>query len=795
MTIPSLNEEQRNYCDSDFSIENMSESVKSMKNGSAPGLDGIPIEFYKIFFNQIKTVLFNCFMFSIEKGNLTTSQLRGVLSLLHKGKGLSRDNLDNWRPLSLTNTDYKILAKMIATRVQKVLCDIIDKDQCGFVKGRDVSVLLREIDDLIENEKNSYSDHILLALDNRKAFDTISTEYINKCLGILGFGPYLRGWIKILLKNRTFCIKNGGHISKDYEMTRGVRQGCPLSPLIFIIAIEFLGMKVRQSENIKGIEIRKYNVVHKIKQYADDTTFLLNGITDFREVLSKIKDFSMISGLELNKNKTYALQISPLVAKIDQYENIKFVDKVKLLGIWFSRSETARNIKENWEGKIEQLERILAMWSKHRLSMIGKVLVIKVFGLSLFIYLMKSIGLTQEILQRLNRLFFTFIWKRNFKEGRTFERVKRKIMCQDIEEGGLNMIDINTMQDCFLIKWCLKLIVENKEKWAALPMKFLEKIGNINTFLCNIDIGEFKGLDIVTSAFWREALKAWLRHSGAEKFLKVEEIMPKEQPIFNNKSIKYQGKSLLLDESLKKGIFLVKDVMSSENTIITLVQFINKFGIYPRAQLDYFIIINALKKILSQEKGETANIQERAKYPLNMKNKQIRKLLEDNYKEISCGRKLWEKKLECDVFELYINSQSCTKEVKMKEMLFKIYHNIYPTNVILQKIGIKNSNKCDFCQEVDFLDHALIECERLDPYWEQVLSFIKKETNVVVPNQTKYKLFGFKEAGYNSKVNDKANLLLIIAKFSIIKAKFYQINNVYGIYQSEIKFRKLLQDK
>ena len=76
-----------------------------------------------------------------------------------------------------------------------------------------------------------------------------------------------------------------------------------------------------------------------------------------------------------------------------------------------------------------------------------------------------------------------------------------------------------------------------------------------------------------------------------------------------------------------------------------------------------------------------------------------------------------------------------------------------------------------------------------------MLSFIKKETTVVVPNQTKYKLFGFKEAGYNSNVIDKANLLLIIAKFSIIKAKFYQINNVYGIYQSEIKFRKLLQDK
>ena len=130
----------------------------------------------------------------------------------------------------------------------------------------------------------------------------------------------------------------------------------------------------------------------------------------------------------------------------------------------------------------------------------------------------------------------------------------------------------------------------------------------------------------------------------------------------------------------------------------------------------------------------------------------------------------------------------------MKELLFKIFHNIYPTNVILQKIGIKNSNKCDFCQEVDFLDHTLVECVRLRQYWEKVLFFIEKETQIIVPNETKYKLFGFNEVGESNKKVEKSNLLLIIAKFAIIKAKFYQINNIYGIFQSEVKFRKLHKD-
>ena len=366
-------------------------------------------------------------------------------------------------------------------------------------------------------------------------------------------------------------------------------------------------------------------------------------------------------------------------------------------------------------------------------------------------------------------------------------------MCQNLEEGGMNMIDINTMQDCFLIKWCLKLIVEQKEKWAALPIKNFEKVGKINTFLCDVDLVEFKGLETIPNIFWREALRAWLRHSGAEKFLMVQEQRSSELPIFNNKGIIYQRKSLLLDEAIKKDIFLVKDVLSDENNILSLEQFITKYGIYPRAHLDYFIIMNALKKFLKR-RGEMDDIRERAKYALNMKNKQMRKLIEDNYKEIPCGRKLWERKLDCDIFELYVYSLFCTKEVKMKELLFKIFHNIYPTNVILQKIGIKNSNKCDFCQEVDFLDHTLVECVRLRQYWEKVLFFIEKETQIIVPNETKYKLFGFNEVGESNKKVEKSNLLLIIAKFAIIKAKFYQINNIFGIFQSEVKFRKLHKD-
>ena len=138
--------------------------------------------------------------------------------------------------------------------------------------------------------------------------------------------------------------------------------------------------------------------------------------------------------------------------------------------------------------------------------MFGKVLVIKVFGLSLFIYVMKSIGLPLTILQRINKMFFSFIWKRNFKEGRTFERIKRKVLCTEVEEDGLNMIDIHAMQECFMIKWCLKMIVDQNEKWTALPKKYLESVGEVNAFLCDTLKEDFKGLNTISSDFWKKHL-------------------------------------------------------------------------------------------------------------------------------------------------------------------------------------------------------------------------------------------------------------------------------------------------
>ena len=162
-----------------LTVEEASLALKMLNNGSSPGIDGLTTEFFKCFWAKIGTLVVDSFNESFENGTLSYTQSSAVLTLIHKGKDLPRNKLQNWRPISLTNTDYKILAKCLANRVCKVIEKIVSEDQVGYIKGRNISTTLRTIDDIIEYWKLKEKPGILLALDFQKAFDSISKKYIN----------------------------------------------------------------------------------------------------------------------------------------------------------------------------------------------------------------------------------------------------------------------------------------------------------------------------------------------------------------------------------------------------------------------------------------------------------------------------------------------------------------------------------------------------------------------------------------------------------------------------------------
>ena len=161
-----------------------------MASEKSPGTDGLPSEFYKVFWEEIGESLTSALNFSFEIGQLPTSQRRGIIKLIPK-KDADPNLIKNWRPLTLLNCDYKIASKAIANRIKTVLPELISDDQSGFIKNRCISDNIRTIDSVIQYTANKNIPGLLLFLDFEKAFDTLGWSFIEKSLQHLGFGPSL----------------------------------------------------------------------------------------------------------------------------------------------------------------------------------------------------------------------------------------------------------------------------------------------------------------------------------------------------------------------------------------------------------------------------------------------------------------------------------------------------------------------------------------------------------------------------------------------------------------------------
>ena len=768
-------------------------ALASMKNGSSPGMDGIPVEIYKVMWCNIKDLLLKNIKYSFEVEELSFSQTHGVIKLLHKGKGQDREKVANWRPITLLNTDYKIVAKLIARRMNTVLEKMIDPNQYAFIKGRNAGEMIREIDDIIELEKIKGKKSILLSIDYAKAFDTLSTNAIMKAMRLYGFKSNFLKWIQILLKERKSSVKNNNFISRFFDMERGVRQGCPLSPLLFICTVELLARNIRNDKNIKGVMISKNHRPLKIKFFADDTTLFLRDQMDFREVLSKIKLFAIFSGLELNKGKSMAMILDKNNGNVKEMFGIKIVDKLKILGIHFSNKSQTCEIKDNYESKIEHLESLCKIWSRRNLSIIVKIVLIKTFGISLFTHVINSIGIDEERIKKINQILFKFIWNKSSTNKKTIEKVKRSILCSNKKEGGLGMTDLKLFQTGFYLKWAELLLDSNNQEWKTTAMKFFLPVGGLLVFKSNITNEEFKGMSQIKSLFWKRVLGTWLTHNSNRR---IEECNIKpDSVLFNNTNFRYKNKTLFIPQLIQRNINTVEDV-TREGRILSLQEVERKYGTYPGLFLDYNVIFNALHPHTQQIVDNQNKPREEG---FLFQNKKVGKL----------GRKTLVKMIKTKqrpnieqtwTNEFPINFEkdrwlipfNVTKEVRLHILQWKICHKIYPTAIILTKMGHRNTDLCQHCGVRETLGHFFFECIATKIIWHEIEKLIAIDTGKRITLNTATALLGYIPDQPVSKKEWKfINLTILIGKLAISKLKYGPQRNPIEILESEIRMRNI----
>ena len=455
--LPLVDGAQKTNCDRAISEnECLIITLRSFSKNKYPGLDGLTPEFYLCFWDEIKPIFIRALNLLWKEGVLTNSQRQGIITVLPKP---NKDHLKitNYCPITLQNVDYKIISKVINTRMRKTLSQLIHPDQNGFQKNRNISNNIRLTFDVIDYVNHRNIPGAILSLDIQKAFDSIDWLFVKGKLERCQFGVNLIKCVEILYTRPECYAINNGYISDIIKVKRGVRQGDPLSFTLFVLAIEWLAESLRQG-SYQGIKVKDKEIKESL--FADDTLVFLEGTkNDFDIVFDILHKFGELSGCKINGSKSKAFYIGNFWDSSNKYRENKGltwpVDIVTYLGITIPVGKEKKNIFElNFANTVNKIRSILNVWSSRSLSLLDKITIIKSLVIPILIYKVSLVPceIPKKFIQEVNKTIFQFIW------GSKWERVARSKLCNDIKNGGANTIDIEPYIIALRLNWMIKFL-------------------------------------------------------------------------------------------------------------------------------------------------------------------------------------------------------------------------------------------------------------------------------------------------------------------------------------------------
>lgn len=339
-----------------------------------------------------------------------------------------------------------------------ILDDIVDETQSGFMTNRHISNNIRLVLDILDYSALISDDSFIRLLDFYKAFDSIEHEFIFLTLQKFGFGDIFCRAIKTLYSNANSSIRMKNGTTSCFSLNRGVRQGCPISPYLFLLCTQILASHISNS-TVKGINIADRETV--ISQLADDTTIFLKNASQVPIALHVIEYFSKGSGLVLNLNKCQLLPVKE--SNVQSICNITVKNEATYLGLIICKDPKDR-ISLNFPPIIKKSQTNLNQWLQRDLR--GRVLLSKA-GLSRLTY--AAISLHSKTCKDIDRMLFNFLWK----NGTHY--IRKSVAMNDYEHGGLNVLDFTTLNNTFKIYWAKHFLKNPVSIWNFIPQHIFSK--------------------------------------------------------------------------------------------------------------------------------------------------------------------------------------------------------------------------------------------------------------------------------------------------------------------------------
>lgn len=609
----------------------------------------------------------------------------------------------------------------MASRLKSVIGTIIHRDQSGFIPNRYGSDNIRRLVNLQHYVYDSTDPSIALSLDAAKAFDCVEWDYLFRTLAKFGFGNNFITWMRTLYDTPNACVLTNGLISDLFHLQRSTRQGCPLSPGLFVLALEPLAQKLRNHKDFHGLTVG--NIHHKLLLYADDMlVFVTQPEKSIPVLLDCIEDFTLLSGYRVNWDKSEAMPMSGHCPST-LFKEWKFrwsSKSIKYLGIQIA-SDYNNMVKMNLGPLLEKIKIDFGRWSKIHLSLWGKINSIKMMTAPVIFYFLNNIPIyiPDSFFKELDSAILDFLW------GSSHHRLSLKKLQTSAERGGFSLPNFKWYYWSLNVKhmrvWLPNSVLSEKPFWFQLEC---EANGGSSPWsnLFGVKTKAQREHPIISAA---KSIWIKLHRAGRWDFFKSP-----LSPLWNNPKILIGGEPVNWPQWRKQGIINVQHLFDVKtNCILNFDQITVKYNLSHNQFWRYVQLRSTLSKLIGSPLSCPSGSPVEALLRKCLINKgttsKIYKLLLDQIADpLSKVKKYWAEEFALDISQsdwesCLHNTNTMFKEIGNRFIQLKIIHRWHRTPQQLHRWNLIPTDTCWRCGEHEgSIFHILWSCPALQDWWK-----------------------------------------------------------------------------
>ncbi|XP_033136094.1 uncharacterized protein LOC103837732 isoform X1 [Brassica rapa] len=468
-TVFSCTEDQKLSLSKIPAADEVMRTLFKLNPNKSPGPDGLTSRFYSAAWLLVGAEVTTSIIKFFELQDLPTATNSTILTLLPKFPGATE--IKDYRPISCCNTLYKVISKILVGKLKPLLSSIILPNQSAFIKGRQLlenCLLASEI--VSGDHKNKGHKRLTIKVDIAKAFDSVKWDFILSCLESLNLPTIFLNWVKECLSTTAFSVGINGSLHGYFRGTRGLRQGDPLSPYLFGLAMNVLSnmLNTAASDGIIGYHPRCKDSALTHLCFADDLLIFSDGSpSSVQGILRVLSDFQFLSGLAISPQKSCFFPAALSTSEVDLISSSSGIPQgslpVRYLGLPLN---TKKLSLLNCEPLLQKIKSKINSWTTKYLSFAGRLQLLSSTISGIINFWCNAFILPSQCIKKINSMCAAFLWKGSV-EGRYTARVAWEKVCLPKDEGGLGLKNLCVWNKACSLKLLWMLFFQTESVWVA----------------------------------------------------------------------------------------------------------------------------------------------------------------------------------------------------------------------------------------------------------------------------------------------------------------------------------------